>query len=66
MVAQRRLYAKFARSGRTLTLEDVARIEYRALREAGVDAKHARGFIEAAYKQLKDMGLEPQRIPWGK
>lgn len=60
------LYKKFAKEGKTLTLDKMAEIEIKAMVNAGVPEDIARGWVVMALKDLKDQGAKIiSNIPWG-
>jgi hypothetical protein len=66
-VAQMKAYKEFAKRNKTLTWEDVTRIEIASLVQARMDPKMAQATVAKAIQALKDSGIAaPVRIPWGK
>jgi RHS repeat-associated protein len=63
--AQSSLYSKFAKTGRKLTLGQMASIETKALIQVGMDPAVARATVDAALAPLRQAGIQPIRIPWG-
>lgn len=58
---QRRLYRAL---GRVPTLKEMAKIEFRALVGAGVQARDAAEMVSMAYEQLLLGGIKPVRNPF--
>jgi len=64
--SQRRQYIDFAKTGKPLTWETVAKIETHALITAKMLPEQARATVAKAIQALKDSGVPgPMRIPWG-
>jgi hypothetical protein len=64
--AQKKLYREFAKTGATLTWEEVERIETEALVRGGLNSDVARATVKQAIDSLKRAGVpSPTRIPWG-
>ena len=63
---QASLYREFAKSGKKFTLNEMKKIEIKAMVESGVPKEYATKAVNAAIRQLKDSGITaPLRIPWG-
>jgi hypothetical protein len=64
--AQQRLYKAFAKTGKPLTWETIAKIETEALTDAKMNLDVAQATVAKAIQALKDAGIAaPIRIPWG-
>ena len=64
---QASLYREFYKTGKTLTLEEMKKIEIEAMVQSGVPKEYATSTVNAAIQQLKDSGITaPTKIPWGK
>ncbi|MBK9260323.1 MAG: hypothetical protein IPM54_10850 [Polyangiaceae bacterium] len=65
--AQQKAYVAYAKTGKPLTWEAVAKIETHALVEGEMKLETARATVAKAIQALKDAGVAaPVRIPWGK
>ena len=64
--AQRTKYMAFAKTGQPLTWEAIATIEADALVAGGMQHDIAKSTVAKAVQVLKDAGITPVRIPWGK
>ena len=63
--AQQKLYRAFAKTGKPLTLDDIATIEEQALIEAKMDPNMAKATVQKAVAHLKASGVSgPTRTPW--
>jgi hypothetical protein len=50
---------------KTLTLDDMASVEYRSLVKAGADPSLAAGIVREGMADLQSRGVTPMFIPWG-
>jgi hypothetical protein len=57
---------EFAKTGKTLTLQDMTRIEYNAMVQAGVPKAAAWSLVLEGRRNLRQMGItKPARTPYG-
>lgn len=65
--AQQTRYARFRRSGGTLTWESLREIEIGSMVDAGMGRRSATRAVDAAIRQLQESGVQgPTRIPWSR
>jgi hypothetical protein len=63
---QNKLYREFAKTGKSLTWEEMERIEVESLVAGGLDRAVANSTVRKAIEALKKSGVTgPVRIPWG-
>jgi len=64
---QNRLYTawKKANPGKSMSVDDMAKIEVKAMTDAGIPDNVAKGWVSKAVQDIKDQGVsEIKNIPW--
>ena len=62
---QHSLYNEFAKTGKTLTMEDMRTIEIKALTKSGVPEDYATNAVDMAIQDLLNKRItQPINIPW--
>jgi len=60
-------YSAFSKTGKTLTFDDMRKIEIQSMVDVGVPIEYATHAVDKAIADLLKSGVKsPTRIPWGK